>query len=218
VRARVIDRASGAVVGEVEADTTYGLWLALLDWGEGQGVSRFQVPARYRTEREGTTPAPHGEARPARRAPASATPAREERPARSRGKRAGGGTGTGRTVREASAVDAAPPEPSEPVPAPDTYRAERPVLAEEEPTTPSGGEARDGHDGVAAATPRSRPAKKKPAAAPQVMTKPEEEQRPQAAGTEEMGKAKRRRKTSDEEMPAPAPEAEKSAGGQLRLF
>jgi hypothetical protein len=172
MRARVIDRASGAVVGEVEADTTYGLWLALLDWGERQGVSRFQVPARYRTEREATTLSPHSEARPARRAPAPAPPAREERPARSTGKRAAAGPGTGRTVREASAVDAAPLEASEQVPAPATTGPEQPVLAEEEPTMPTGGEERDGHDGVAAATPRSRPAKKRPAASPQVIREP----------------------------------------------
>jgi hypothetical protein len=71
VRALVIERATGAVVGAVEADSGYGLWLALLDWGERQGVPRFQVPARYRTERgverPAAAPAPPGrdEAEPA---------------------------------------------------------------------------------------------------------------------------------------------------------
>jgi hypothetical protein len=77
VRARIIERISGAAVGEIEAETTYGLWMALLDWGEGQGVPRFTVPAHYRTERVGETadssqPAPPaapatGESRAARR-------------------------------------------------------------------------------------------------------------------------------------------------------
>src|SRR5688500_1056692 len=51
VRARVIERASGAVVGEIEAETSYALWQALLTWGEQQGLPRFRVPERYRTER-----------------------------------------------------------------------------------------------------------------------------------------------------------------------
>jgi hypothetical protein len=51
VRARVVERGTGAVVGEIEAGTSYGLWLALLAWGEQKGVDRFQVPSRFRTER-----------------------------------------------------------------------------------------------------------------------------------------------------------------------
>lgn len=68
VRARVIERATGAVAGEIEAENTYDLWLALLDWGERQGVPRFQVPARYRTEhrddRPSTALAPAGQDKP----------------------------------------------------------------------------------------------------------------------------------------------------------
>jgi hypothetical protein len=74
VRALVIERATGAVVGAVEADSGYGLWLALLDWGEQQGVPRFQVPARYLTER-GAAPPGRGEAEPAAPPPAPPAPA-----------------------------------------------------------------------------------------------------------------------------------------------
>ena len=51
MRARVIDRESGAVLGEIEADTAYALFQSLLDFGEQQAMPRYQVPARLRTER-----------------------------------------------------------------------------------------------------------------------------------------------------------------------
>lgn len=83
MRAQIIERASGAVVATVEAETTYGLWTALLDWGEARGVPRFQVPTFYRTARIDAAEA----ATPVRAAPkpkdrtSGARPARPTKPA-----------------------------------------------------------------------------------------------------------------------------------------
>lgn len=56
MRARVIDRQSGEAVDEIEADSVYGLFQALLDWAERRGVPRFQAPLLYRTDRSAAAP------------------------------------------------------------------------------------------------------------------------------------------------------------------
>lgn len=136
MRAWIIERASGAALVEIEAENSYGLFQALLDWGEAQGLARFQVPALYRTERNPTfgsvSEAP---------AQATASPARP-RPG-TNGPSSGGG---GRQRRKALAAS----PPAKPEPQADDGRLNEagadadaaPAVAPERPTT-----------GVAEATP-----------------------------------------------------------------
>jgi hypothetical protein len=147
VRARVIERATGAAVGEIEAETSYGLWTALLDWAERRGTPRFRALAYYRTEREPDAsgelptappaPRPSDKTRPAARttksprpSPSSPDDEADMNPPAPAGRPL---TGTPPDGRRNGATVGQPSEALSPLPAPPTPPDETPTA-----TTPTG--------------------------------------------------------------------------------
>ena len=213
MQARIIDRSTGEVVATVEAETTYGLWTALLDWGEARGVPRFQVPALYRSERVGGA---------VDAAPVRAVPKPKNQP---------GGARSPRAVKEQATawepeVEARPDAAATAAPAGRRRAAaratpgQRPAAAavRDSPVIQDEAVVDEGDVGTEADAderPASPAVEGQAAAMEPPAAKPEAEPAPTTAGE---ASRTRRRKAATREQPTPAPPAPAPPAEQLRLF